>query len=1221
MPETTTLDSFLDCLRKSGLLEKFQLEAYLADLRNSAAPLTTSADLAARLERDGMLTNFQSRYLLQGHYKGLILAGKYKVLDLLGAGGIGRVYLCEHMTMHRHVAVKILPTASAEIPGVVERFYREARAVASFDDEYILRVFDVDRSGRLHFMVMEYIEGMTLQEIVAREGPLEPGRACWYIRQAALGLQHAHEAGWVHRDIKPANLLADRRHHLKILDLGLARFFLSEQDNLTTQVNERAIMGTADYIAPEQAVSVHEVDGRADLYSLGVTLYFLLVGHPPFHDGTINQKLIWHQVRQPPPLLQLRPGLPPELVRVVDKMLAKKPGERYQSGNEVFTALAPWTVPPSGEMALPAGRMVSRSEPGSGSKIKMQQSQMSMTGAVSQPDTPLDNQATMHPTPALVTRAPSAPPVRESVTTRTAERPTVPRDTPPSEEALAGAETIAPSARAGKVAPKAVATPWKPRGPAWWGLVVGLPLLGLLAVVLLVRFFGMGPGPKTTEPSGKRSPEEVARRVLISSGRRTLVVTKDPILSRLLGNRHRATLRQALEQAESGDVIRVIADDLGDRNAFGKIGFFRDRIALTEKFPKNVSLEGFDADGNPGLVLWEPPEDDGNTTPLLSVANVANLSVRGFEFKSEARIDSLVAVSGYCPGLRLEDCQINVGSMNGLVAEYARGHRNDRIVFQRLRFAAPLLLKAAAAIVLQAKNDKPCQEMLISDCRFEGPCEVGLRLQGPMAYLDIRLNRFFNLDSGILVAEGAPKSGLQLTVANNTFCQVDTVFRFKQLPAAGGEEGIHLSNNLFAQGTSALARQDGLKVDAMAVKDLFPTLKGNIREPGSCQEGVFFNEVKPLAFQPVPTDPADERFLLPPADSPLRKAGFEGSPVGVVEETSHPRWHIAGAPARVRPSIQIQAGGSTFVAPAMKKWIEVFGRDVSAQIDYQGVGSGKGIEKFISREFDFGCSDVPLTDAQIKKAESVGGEVLHIPLVLGAVVPIYNLPGVEAPLKFSGPVLADIYLGKIKMWNHPDLARINPDIVLPDQPITPVHRSDGSGTTGIWTDYLNKVSPDWKGVGTGTTVKWPTEVEAKGSEGMVAKVRNTRGALGYVEMTYALESKLRYGSVKNRAGKFILADDTSVQLAVQSVVKELPDDLRYSLTDTPGDRAYPLAGTSWALLYRDQPAEKGKATVEFLRKATTTHKGQLLSFDLHYGQIPVELQAHIKTKLGLVSFR
>jgi serine/threonine protein kinase len=355
MPSPTTNDEFLELVRKSGVVDEKRLDAYLDKARAAQALPAEPPRLAGLLVRDGVLTHFQAEQFLQGKWRRFTI-GKYKVLERLGSGGMGSVYLCEHKLMRRRVAVKVLPTAKAEDASSLERFYREARAVAALDHPNIVRAYDIDQDDKLHFLVMEHVDGASFQEILKKTGPMDVLRACHYIRQAALGLQHAHQtAGLVHRDIKPGNILVDRNGIVKILDMGLARFFHDEDDMLTKKFEEN-VLGTADYLAPEQALDSHSVDIRADIYSLGATFYFCLTGRTPFAEGTVAQKLIWHQTRQPKPLAQLRPEVPEEVVGILEKMMAKDAGQRYSTPAEVADALVPWTktpIPPPPDSEMP----------------------------------------------------------------------------------------------------------------------------------------------------------------------------------------------------------------------------------------------------------------------------------------------------------------------------------------------------------------------------------------------------------------------------------------------------------------------------------------------------------------------------------------------------------------------------------------------------------------------------------------------------------------------------------------------------------------------------------------------------------------------------------------------------------------------------------------------------------------------------------------------------
>jgi eukaryotic-like serine/threonine-protein kinase len=344
MPAPTVVSDFLECVRKSAVTDATRLQDFVERLDGQAP--STPARMADALVAEGLLTRFQADQLLRGRWRNFILCGKYIILEPLGAGGMGTVYLCSHKIMHRPVAIKVLPASQADDPGAVERFHREAQAVAQMRHPNIVGAHDVDRDGKFHFLVMEYIDGISLQELVKRHGPMEPIRAAHYIHQAVVGLQHAHEAGLVHRDIKPANLLVDRTGVVKVLDLGLARFFHDKTVSVTQKYDGNAVLGTADYLAPEQAVDSHNVDIRCDIYSLGITFYFLLAGHSPFEEGSVAEKLIWHQVRQPKPIRELRPDVPEGLAEILRKMIAKEPSARYQTPAELAEALAPWTQTP-----------------------------------------------------------------------------------------------------------------------------------------------------------------------------------------------------------------------------------------------------------------------------------------------------------------------------------------------------------------------------------------------------------------------------------------------------------------------------------------------------------------------------------------------------------------------------------------------------------------------------------------------------------------------------------------------------------------------------------------------------------------------------------------------------------------------------------------------------------------------------------------------------------
>jgi serine/threonine protein kinase len=353
MPAPTTNDELLALIRKSELVPVERLETFIQQIMASEMALTPKKILALFVGA-GLLSHFQAEQLLLGKWRGFTI-GKYRVLERLGSGGMGTVYLCEHMVVRRKVAIKVLPISQSDNPVALGRFYREARAAGVLDHPNLVKAHDVDQEGGMHYLIMDYVDGANLQEIVTRFGPLAVSRAVHYIRQAALGLQHAHQAGLVHRDIKPANILVDRGGTVRVLDMGLARF-MDPSDLLTVKYDHKNVLGSADYVAPEQALNSHEVDIRADIYSLGATFYYTLTGKPPFPTGKVAQKLIWHQVKEPTPVRELRPEVPEEVVAIISRMMAKDPVQRYQTPGEVAEALTPWTtkvIAPPAEAEMP----------------------------------------------------------------------------------------------------------------------------------------------------------------------------------------------------------------------------------------------------------------------------------------------------------------------------------------------------------------------------------------------------------------------------------------------------------------------------------------------------------------------------------------------------------------------------------------------------------------------------------------------------------------------------------------------------------------------------------------------------------------------------------------------------------------------------------------------------------------------------------------------------
>ncbi|HWY50534.1 MAG TPA: phosphate ABC transporter substrate-binding protein PstS [Chthoniobacterales bacterium] len=313
--------------------------------------------------------------------------------------------------------------------------------------------------------------------------------------------------------------------------------------------------------------------------------------------------------------------------------------------------------------------------------------------------------------------------------------------------------------------------------------------------------------------------------------------------------------------------------------------------------------------------------------------------------------------------------------------------------------------------------------------------------------------------------------------------------------------------------------------------------------------------------------------------------------------------------------MMINGAGATFPYPIYSKWFDAYAQvDPSVRFNYQSIGSGGGQKQILAQTVDFGASDGPMSDDNLSKAPA---KILHIPTVAGADVVAYNLPGNPA-LKLDADTIAGIFLGEIKKWNDGKITALNPGVTLPDQEIVVVHRSDGSGTTYIWTDYLSKISSEWKTkVGTNTSVNWPTGIGGKGNEGVAGQIKQTPGALGYVELIYAIQNKMPYADVKNASGKFVKPSLDSITAAMATA--QIPEDFRFSITNAPGDNAYPICGATWLLVYEQQKdATKGKKLVEFLKWAQKD--GEKMARDLDYAPLPEALQVRVLKRINEIKF-
>lgn len=341
-----------------------------------------------------------------------------------------------------------------------------------------------------------------------------------------------------------------------------------------------------------------------------------------------------------------------------------------------------------------------------------------------------------------------------------------------------------------------------------------------------------------------------------------------------------------------------------------------------------------------------------------------------------------------------------------------------------------------------------------------------------------------------------------------------------------------------------------------------------------------------------------------PAPAAPSSTGNSGATKAITGTTS------SGSSGEVKA---LNGAGATFPAVLYSKWFNEYNKLTGVEVNYQSIGSGGGIKSISDGTVDFGASDAAMNDDQLKAAK--GGEILHIPMALGAVVPTYNIPGLTAQLKFTPDTLAGIFLGDIKNWNDAALVADNPDLKNIDKPIIVVHRSDGSGTTSIWVNYLSTVNKKWESsVGRGTSVNWPVGLGGKGNEGVAGEVKNNANSIGYVELIYAIQNKLSVGDVKNKAGKFITPNLDTVKAAAASIAAKIPDDLRFTMVDADGDNSYPIAGTTWLLVYKNQ-TDSGKATALTKLLWWAIHDAQKLNADLGYGPLPAELVSKAEAKI------
>lgn len=864
MPTKIALDSFLAVAKRSNLLTAEQLKSNREAFVGGGGDATDARSFADYLVKRQALTRWQAEKLLQGKHKGFFL-GKYKLLSLLGKGGMSSVYLAEHVLMRRRCAIKVLPTKRVHDTSYLGRFHREAQAVAALDDPNIVRAYDVDHEVdgdmEIHFLVMEYVDGKSLLALVQDEGAVSPVDAADYIRQAALGLAHAHQAGLVHRDIKPGNLLVDKSGTVKLLDLGLARFFAGSEEVALTIEHDEKVLGTADYLAPEQAVDSHLVDARADIYSLGCTMYFLLTGHPPFTQGTLTQRLLAHQTKEPPGVETERSDVPESLLVILKQMMAKQPDDRYSDCSEVAAELANWLRNHGG------GDRVPGSDKGSGKNLHLANADTDVGSEVdtntpasgsqanepaATPDAAVDDvqepelgaflarleQAESGARPEKSSEAPTPSPHVDqtpgSDSSRVRRRKPPPRREPvsPSHAAKADSDTVVRN-RSGD-SQQAVESVEPPST-----IVTTAPVAaGEAPVVIDMAGSGSGSGvERVVEPGSavrRRRPRKGGNRgVLIGvavAGVALLVIAVGYIVSR---NGSGADVEPAPPPEEfhsaiggPNDGTPEVPTNLGPEIRVGSEGDFPSLSAAiayvvtqTDRFnaenPCTILVEGgavFDErlvihgssfGGFPGGTRIASDgaravlRPQGGEGPVIDLANTTDVTIEGFRMDAGGG-DVAIRLSEYLKNTRLQDIEIEGFTGAGIHSVDAVGLPGSPLRLTNLKIH-PADPKAVGIRLEDMRHAE------IGGCRFTGPMAVGLEIVTTARSGDITVRdcRFHDLQTGVLFRGG--ESDLQeFKFINNTFHRVQRGVVLYDMPAAGSKDW-EFKHNLFSEITGAEA--------------------------------------------------------------------------------------------------------------------------------------------------------------------------------------------------------------------------------------------------------------------------------------------------------------------------------------------------------------------------------------------------------------------------------
>jgi serine/threonine protein kinase len=802
MAAPTTSRDLLDLIRRSGLVEEKILRGFLS----TEEGLDNAKAVIRRLLDRGLITRFQAEQLSVGRWKGFIV-GSYRLLDKLGKGGMGQVYLAEHTLLQKKVALKVLSSELSSDKKILARFAREARAAAAVSHPNIVHMIDIDIDHNPPFLVMEYINGITFQAAVAKTGTFTAGFVASCGVQTAMALHAAYEAGMVHRDIKPANLLLESSGNVKLLDLGIVRMDADDEGGLTATGGEQVVLGTADYVAPEQAIDSHRVDIRADIYGLGGSLYFLLAGHSPFPNGSTNAKLTRKQFEDPFSIIKIRPDIPSELARIIHLLMARNRDARPATPWEVATLLQPFAKIDEDYLGRAFGRTRTAEETNGISKSKTpyppRMSPLYLTGEPTDQKTIINGAGTGEQATIRVDIPRELEPglydpqrlVSDSFATDPEPIPD------PAEGESTQVRVFSEMVKTEK-SPVPDASPPEPkRKLSKLILALGLGLLGLFMVGIAA---GIGwyflrkstVSPETvpsavpiTRISAKATPFVIPASPIVSRGKLTYQVSKN------LPNCYRS-VTDVLKIARDGSRIEI-RDNAWEETI---------TLSAEQLVGRDIELTGTDPNKK---LIWRGHPSLAEA-PIIRLIQLRGFKISNIAFEGQKKFGTALMLSG--SGIELVSCLFT--DFTGITAYFHSVHQDYAVnKIEKCLFVCSDTLRSIGIGLLTVPRSQNTEVLKIVSNRFEGPHSMAIQIQSTGCLGTIERNRIANLGIGIDLTAAA--QGSQFAFNNNTFANVDTAIR---LPVVQG----HLAPNLQANGNLFANVNRVVEITGLQTKKLPP---------------------------------------------------------------------------------------------------------------------------------------------------------------------------------------------------------------------------------------------------------------------------------------------------------------------------------------------------------------------------------------------------------------